>query len=129
MGTNTPHAESSVSTHNTTALSCPWHAYSRVIYINTELPADLNLAGWYNRNNASQREDRLIRRIELHGPDANLSTRVSWSHQLTPAEAKQYLPATFLADPTTGIRSAKRLNSREIRRDSSPEKIASRILP
>jgi pectinesterase len=96
MDPNTPGAKSSASAHATTGLGRPWRAYSRVIYINTELPADLNPAGWNNWNNPANEKTAYYAESNSTGPGANPSTRVSWSHQLTPAEARQYLPATFL---------------------------------
>ena len=96
MDSSTPGAASSASAHNTTGLGRPWRAYSRVIYINTELPADLNPAGWNNWNNPANEKTAWYAESNSTGPGANPSARVPWSHQLTPSEAKQYLPATFL---------------------------------
>jgi pectinesterase len=96
MDAATPGAKSSVSAHNTTGLGRPWRPYSRVIYINTELPADLNPAGWNNWNNPANEKTAYYAESNSTGPGANPSARVHWSHQLIPAEAKQYLPATFL---------------------------------
>jgi pectinesterase len=100
MDAATPGAKSSASAHNTTALGRPWRPYSRVIYINTELPADLNPAGWNNWNNPANEKTAYYAESNSTGPgaitNAGPSTRVPWSHQLTPAEAKQYLPANFL---------------------------------
>jgi pectinesterase len=96
MDAATPGAKSSASAHSTTGLGRPWRPYSRVIYINTELPADLNPTGWNNWNNPANEKTAYYAESNSTGPGANLSARVPWSHQLTPAEAKQYLPATFL---------------------------------
>jgi len=96
MDAATPGAASSASAHNTIGLGRPWRPYSRVVYINTELPADLNPAGWNNWNNPANEKTAYYAESHSTGPGANPSTRVPWSHQLTPAEAKQYLPATFL---------------------------------
>jgi pectinesterase len=92
----TPGAKSSAAAHNTIGLGRPWRPYSRVIYINTELPADLNPAGWNNWNNPANEKTAYYAESNSTGPGANPSTRVPWSHQLTPAETKQYLPSTFL---------------------------------
>ena len=94
-----PGAKSSASAHNTTALGRPWRPYSRVIYLNTELPADLNPAGWNNWNNPANEKTAYYAESNSTGPGANPSARVPWSHQLTPVEARQYLPAAFLAGP------------------------------
>jgi pectinesterase len=100
MDAATAGAKSSASAHNTTGLGRPWRPYSRVIYINTELPADLNPAGWNNWNNPANEKTAYYAESNSAGPgaitSANPSARVPWSHQLTPAEAKQYLPASFL---------------------------------
>jgi pectinesterase len=97
MEAATPGAESSASAHNTIGLGRPWRPYSRVIYINTELPADLNPAGWNNWNNPANEKTAYYAESNSTGPGANPAARVPWSHQLAPSEAKQFLPATFLS--------------------------------
>ena len=92
-------AKSIASAKGTTGLGRPWRPYSRVIYINTSLPADLNPAGWNNWNNPANEKTAYYAESNSTGPGANPSTRVPWSHQITPAEARQYLPATFLRSP------------------------------
>ena len=96
MDATTPGAKSSAAAHSTIGLGRPWRPYSRVIYINNKLPADLNPAGWNNWNNPANEKTAWYGESNSAGPGANPSARVPWSHQLTPAEAKQYLPATFL---------------------------------
>jgi pectinesterase len=96
MDATTPGAKSTAAAHNTTGLGRPWRPYSRVIYINTSLPADLNPAGWNNWNNPANEKTAYYGEFGSTGPGANPSTRVPWSHQLTAAEAKQFYPATFL---------------------------------
>jgi pectinesterase len=92
-------AKSIASAKGTTGLGRPWRPYSRVIYINTELPADLNPAGWNNWNNPANEKTAYYAESNSTGPGAGPATRVSWSHQLTPAETKKYLPETFLRGP------------------------------
>ena len=96
MDSSTPGAKSTASARNTIGLGRPWRPYSLVIYINTELPADLNPAGWNNWNNPANEKTAYYAESNSTGPGANPSARVPWSHQLTAAEAKRYLPATFL---------------------------------
>jgi pectinesterase len=90
-------AKSIASAKGTTALGRPWRPYSRVIYINTELPADLNPAGWNNWNNSANEKTAYYAESNSSGPGANPSARVAWSHQLTPNEARPFLSANFLA--------------------------------
>ena len=92
-------AKSVASAKGTTALGRPWRPYSRVIFINTELPADLNPAGWNNWNNSANEKTAFYAESNSTGPGANPAARVPWSHQLTPAEAKPFLPAQFLSGP------------------------------
>jgi pectinesterase len=99
MDAATPGAQSSASARNTTGLGRPWRPYSRVIYINTELPADLNPAGWNNWNNPANEKTAYYAESNSTGPGASPTTRVPWSHQLPPAETKKYLPETFLRGP------------------------------
>ncbi len=70
MNPATPGATSSASAHNTTGLGRPWRPYSRVIYINTELPADLNPAGWNNWNNPANEKTACYAESNSTGPGA-----------------------------------------------------------
>jgi pectinesterase len=90
-------ARSIASAKGTIGLGRPWRPYSRVIYINTELPADLNPAGWNNWNNPANEKTAYYAESNSTGPGANPADRVPWSHQLAPSEAKQFQPATFLS--------------------------------
>jgi pectinesterase len=99
---DTPGAKSAASAHSTIGLGRPWRTYARVIYINTVLPAEMNPAGWNNWGNPANESTAYYAESNSTGPGASPSTRVPWSHQLTPAEAKQYLPQTFLAGPKSG---------------------------
>ncbi|SPE24915.1 putative pectinesterase [Candidatus Sulfotelmatomonas gaucii] len=82
---------------DTISLGRPWRPYSRVVYIDTELPADVIPQGW----NAWGRTDSTPQTYyaEFHdtGPGANPSGRVAWSHQITAQQAAQYRPRVFLA--------------------------------
>ena len=95
----TPGAQSTASAHRMIGLGRPWRAYSRVVYIDTELPAEMNPAGWNNWSNPANESTAYFAESNDTGPGASPATRVAWSHQLTAAEVKQYLPSTFLAGP------------------------------
>ena len=97
MDASTPGAKSSASAHNSTALGRPWRPYSRVIYIHTELPTDLNPAGWNNWGNPANEKTAYYAEFGNTGPGADITNRVPWSHQLTSTEANQYLPQHFLS--------------------------------
>jgi pectinesterase len=78
-------------------LGRPWRPYSRVIYIHTELPADLNPQGWNAWGRTPGTPLAYYAEYQDSGPGANPSARVSWSHQLTAKEAAQWVPRVFLA--------------------------------
>ncbi len=99
MNPATPGAASTASAHNTTGLGRPWRPYSRVAYINTSLPADLRPEGWNNWNNPANEKTAYYAESNSTGTGANPTARVPWSHQLTAAEAKPFLPAQFLSGP------------------------------
>jgi pectinesterase len=61
------------------------------------LPASVIPEGWSPWGNTPGTPLACYAEFENTGPGANPSARVPWSHQLTAAEAAQYLPKTFLA--------------------------------
>ena len=83
-------------------LGRPWRPYSRVIFIDTSLPAQTNPVGWNNWGNSANEHTAYYAESNSTGPGASPSTRVPWSHQLTPAQTKPYLPANFLRGPPKG---------------------------
>jgi pectinesterase len=97
-----PGAKSIASAGHMIGLGRPWRGYSRVIYINTSLPAEMNPAGWNNWGSAANESTAYYAESNSTGPGASPSTRVPWSHQLTAAQARKYLPQIFLAGPPAG---------------------------
>ena len=77
-------------------LGRPWRPYSRVVVMNTELPATLDPAGWSLWSKTDNATPAFYAEFKNTGPGADTRGRVAWSHQLTPAEAANYLPASFL---------------------------------
>jgi pectinesterase len=78
-----------------TSLGRPWRPYSRVIYINTELSADVS--GWNAWGKTPGPPQAFYAEFNSTGPGANPSARPPWSHQLSASEAKQFQPAVFLS--------------------------------
>ena len=92
-------AAKSTAAHNAIGLGRPWRPYSRVVYIGTELPAEVNPAGWNNWGKTANETTAYYAESGSTGLGASPTTRVPWSHQLTPTEAAKFLPAVFLAGP------------------------------
>jgi pectinesterase len=90
-------ADATVSSKEVTSLGRPWRPYSRVVYIDTELPADLTPQGWNAWGKTPGEPQAFYAEFHSTGPGANPSARVPWSHQLTAAQAWQFKPKAFLA--------------------------------
>ena len=82
---------------DTISLGRPWRPYSRVVYIDTELPANVIPGGWSAWGRTPGTPQAYYAEYHDKGPGADPAARVPWSHQLTAALARQYLPEVFLA--------------------------------
>jgi pectinesterase len=82
---------------DTISLGRPWRPFSRVIYIDTELSADVIPAGWDAWGRTAGAPQAYYAEFHSTGQGANPAARVAWSHQLTAREAAQYKPRVFLA--------------------------------
>ena len=92
-----PGADATATSKEITGLGRPWRPYSRVVYINTELSADVTPQGWNAWGNAPGTPLAFYAEFNSTGPGANPSARVPWSHQLTAQQARQFQPKVFLA--------------------------------
>jgi pectinesterase len=89
--------EAADPTQDTISLGRPWRPFSRVVYINTEMPADVIAQGWNLWGRTGETPQAYYAEFHSTGPGANPSARAPWSHQLTAAQAAKYLPKVFLA--------------------------------
>ena len=96
MSADTPGAESAASAKRMIGLGRPWRPYSRVIYINTKLPAEVSPAGWNNWGKASNEATVWYCEYGSSGPGAHPEGRVKWAHALTKEQIRPYLPENFL---------------------------------
>lgn len=78
------------------SLGRPWRLYSRVVVMNTELPDDLNAAGWSAWNRNDETPKAFYAEYNNTGDGARPEQRIGWSHQLTAKEAAAFAPAVFL---------------------------------
>ena len=77
-------------------LGRPWRPYSRVVYVNTSLPASVAPQGWDPWGKDSNQKTTFYAESNSTGAGAKPSARVAWSHQLTEEQTHQYLPDVFL---------------------------------
>lgn len=75
---------------NKVSLGRPWRPYANVAFIHSYLPEQLKSEGWSVWNKLDTYALARFSEYENYGPGANLSNRVSWSRQLTSAQAKEY---------------------------------------
>jgi pectinesterase len=77
-------------------LGRPWRPYSRVVYIDTELPATLAPEGWDRWGKEANEKTAYYAEFGNKGPGADFSHRAAWTHQLTAAQARPFLTLNFL---------------------------------
>jgi len=75
---------------NSYMLGRPWRPFAKTVYINCTLDKQVAQQGWNNWSSASNEKTLYYAEYENTGPGAITTQRVSWSHQLTDEEAKQY---------------------------------------
>jgi pectinesterase len=102
-GIETPHGSApensgaSAAPKDTISLGRPWRPYARVVYIDTELPANVIPQGWSAWGNRDKVPLAYYAEYHSTGAGANPAARVAWSHQLTARQAASYMPRVFLA--------------------------------
>lgn len=78
-------------------LGRPWRPHGSVTFINTEMGAHIQPAGWHNWGKPGNESSARYAEYGSHGPGARPSARVAWSRQLSADEAAQLTPARILA--------------------------------
>jgi pectinesterase len=71
-----------------TYLGRPWRAYSAATFLNTEMSEVVHPEGWHNWNFPEREKTARYAEYGSTGAGANTRARVTWSHQLSKAEAK-----------------------------------------
>jgi pectinesterase len=87
---------------NSFLLGRPWRPYAKVVFIQCSLDKLIRESGWDNWRNPENEKTAYYAEYQNTGPGFKPSGRVSWSRQLTDAEAKTYTTANILRnwDPT-----------------------------
>lgn len=79
-----------------TWLGRPWREFAATTFLRTEMGAVVHPAGWHNWNKPHAEKTARYVEFATTGPGANPASRVSWSRQLTAAEAERYTIAAVL---------------------------------
>jgi pectinesterase len=71
-------------------LGRPWRPFAKTVYIECELGVHILPEGWHNWNKPEAEKTSFYAEYKSTGPGANPTARVTWSHQLSEEEIKQY---------------------------------------
>jgi pectin methylesterase-like acyl-CoA thioesterase len=80
-------------------LGRPWRAYATVIFLNSQINANLEPAGWaeWHPSETHRLESSFYAEHDSAGPGGNPAQRDAHSRQLSATEAKEYAARIFLA--------------------------------
>jgi len=84
-------------TGNGVYLGRPWRPFARVVFIESWLGPHVRSEGWDNWRDPGREKTAWFAEYNSNGPGAEPTKRVSWSRQLTRAEAKRFRASVFLA--------------------------------
>ncbi|MBD0725096.1 pectin esterase [Flavobacterium sp. L1I52] len=71
-------------------LGRPWRDYAKVVFMDCDLGKHILAVGWHNWDNPKKEKTAFFAEYNNNGEGANVSKRVSWSHQLTKSQAEKY---------------------------------------
>ena len=83
--------------HTGIFLGRPWRPFARVVFMRTELPAEIRPEGWNNWGKEANEKTAWFAEFANTGPGTATSARASWARQLTAREARHFEPNAFLA--------------------------------
>lgn len=83
-------------------LGRPWRSYARTVYINCEIGNQVKAEGWDNWGKAENEKTTYYAEYANTGAGAATQARVTWSKQLTAAEADGYTLSNIFGDWETG---------------------------
>ncbi len=80
-------------------LGRPWRPYATVVYLHTEMGAQIDPAGWreWHPGETQSLGTAFFAEAGSSGPGAGPAAREPHAHQLSPTEAEQFAPKRFLA--------------------------------
>jgi pectinesterase len=78
-------------------LGRPWRSFSRVVFLDSEMPASLSPQGWTPWSKGASIQDDFYAERGSNGPGARVDSRLAGTHQLSAGDAAQFMPKQFLA--------------------------------
>lgn len=83
---------------NSFYLGRPWRNYAKTVFINCYLDQHIKPEGWHNWGKPEAEQTAYYAEYNNSGPGYVPAKRVSWAHQLTAEEAKQYTLENIFKD-------------------------------
>lgn len=80
----------------TVYLGRPWRSFAKTVILNSWLGDHIKKEGWHDWGKEEAHTQTFYAEFNNSGPGASPDTRVSWSHQLTEAEASHYTKENIL---------------------------------
>jgi pectinesterase len=92
-------------------LGRPWRPFSRVVFLDSEMPASLSPQGWTPWSKGASLQEAFYAERGSTGPGARVDLRLLGTRQLSAGEAAQFMPKQFLAgsDHWNAVAEAARL--------------------
>lgn len=82
----------------TTWLGRPWRDHARVVFVDSDLGANVVAAGWHDWNKPQARATAFYAEARSRGPGAAAAARAGWSRQLDDTAAAGYTRQAVLGD-------------------------------
>ncbi|MFT3827411.1 MAG: pectinesterase family protein [Chitinophagaceae bacterium] len=79
-------------------LGRPWRPFAKVVFMNCEMDKHIRPEGWHNWGKKENEATAYYAEYNNTGVGAATDKRVTWSHQLTAEEAKQYSQESIFKD-------------------------------
>ncbi len=101
-------------------LGRPWRDYAKVVFMNCEMGVHILPEGWANWGGTSRDQTAFYAEYQNSGEGAQGEKRISWSHQLTKKQARQYskdkiLAPVFADEPETSVWTNRAVSRTTIR--------------
>lgn len=82
---------------NSVYLGRPWRPFAKTVYINCAIDSTIKKEGWHNWSKPDAEKTTFYAEYNSKEDGADVSKRVSWSHQLTKEQSKKYTAKNILS--------------------------------
>ena len=89
-------------------LGRPWRPYAMTVFMNCDLPKQINPAGWENWRNPSNEKTARYAEYNNRGEGSNTSERVKWVRMLSKKESRKITRSNVLKDFDTQLKLAEK---------------------